>query len=446
MRGMSWGVGMLMLAVCMAGWGLSPSAANENGSGAVDPAQGTAADDSNPASTAEPNEPDLGVTIRCDTHSLKAGDKIPITFVIENRGDNEYKYTDRNYDRSGRIREYELHAVDEDLTPVPDPRGKGVFGIGGGLCFPTQLAPGESFTKTIALNRWALVTKPGTYQVTGIYLADWGSSKVFTSPPIAVEILPRSDAEMAAHVAGLSEQLALSQDDEVRRDLAEKIVYTCDTRAVPALIEMFYVSGNASWWAGAGFHYYIPAGQEVTDALIAAATARGLGNGMLHAIERVGTPEQLKSLISISLAPEHPAAWAEGAGGAINHPDDAFMPRLIEIAMNRNSGSQTRDLDALAARWSAISALAFNRTDESVAALKKLLDEPDDPSRISGEMTIRQRTEQAIRSAYGHAAYGGSTRGRPLRKDDFGPEFQQKRDTSTMQNVNLGPPTGGQTQ
>lgn len=428
MRGMSWGIGILILAVCMAGGGFAQNVGGENVS-----------------STAEPNEPDLGVTIRCDTPGLKAGDKIPITFVVENQGNTDYKYMDRNYDRSGRIREYELRAVDADMNPVPDPRAKGVFGIGGGLVWDAQLARGESFTKTIALNRWALVTKPGTYQVTGVYHAGPGS-KLFTTPPIAVEILPRSDEEMAAHVADLSEKLALSQDDDVRDDLAEKLVYTCDPRAVPAIIEMFYGSGNARFWASVGIHYYIPAGQEVTDALIAAATARGLGNGMLHAIERLGSPEEIKSLISISLAPEHPAAWAEGARGAQNHPDDAFMPRLIEIAMNRNSGSQTRDLDALAARWSAISALAFNRTDESVAALKKLLDEPDDPSRISGEMTIRQRTEQAIRSAYGHAAYGGSTRGRPLRKDDFGPEFQQKRDTSTMQNVNLGPPTGGQTQ
>ncbi|MBW7865333.1 MAG: hypothetical protein H3C30_13105 [Candidatus Hydrogenedentes bacterium] len=338
MRGMSRGIGILILAVCMAGGGFSQSAGGEIVSG-----------------TAEPHEPDLGVTIRCDAPGLKAGDKIPITFAVENLGGNVYNYLDRSYDRSGRIREYELRVVDADMNPVPDPYAtKGAI-IGGGLCNRSQLARGESFTKTIALNRWALVTKPGTYHVTGIYHSDTGS-KLFTTPPIAVEILPRNDAEMAAHVADLSEKLALSQDGEARLDLAERLVYTCDPRAVPAIIELYYDPGNARFWAGVGIHYYIPPGQEVTDALIGAATKRGLDGGILTAIERVGTPEQtIKSLISISLAPEHPAAWAEGAWGAQNYPDDAFTPRLIEIAMNSNSGSPTRDPDTLTARWSAIS-------------------------------------------------------------------------------------------
>jgi HEAT repeat protein len=61
----------------------------------------------------------------------------------------------------------------------------------------------------------------------------------------------------------------------------------------------------------------------------------------------------------------------------------------------------------------AIYALAKNRTDESVAALKKLLSDAD-----TGQESerIRQTVANAVRSAYN---FRGHSQGRPLKEDDF---------------------------
>jgi hypothetical protein len=88
--------------------------------------------------------------------------------------------------------------------------------------------------------------------------------------------------------------------------------------------------------------------------------------------------------------------------------NDSLNPELIALA--NNAGDRNRA--------GAIGALAFNRTDESVATLKKLLDDPDP--------NIRTHTERAIRRAYTsrHGALG-----RPLRPDDFDAKFQQPEET-----------------
>lgn len=67
-------------------------------------------------------DPHLALQIRSEQNNVRAGDKILITFVITNIGTTNYKYTDRNYDRSGRMGQYRLRAYDEHGAPVRDPR------------------------------------------------------------------------------------------------------------------------------------------------------------------------------------------------------------------------------------------------------------------------------------------------------------------------------------
>lgn len=67
-------------------------------------------------------DPHLALQIRSEQNNVRAGDEILITFVITNIGTTNYKYTDRNYDRSGRMGEYRLRAYDEHGAPVRDPR------------------------------------------------------------------------------------------------------------------------------------------------------------------------------------------------------------------------------------------------------------------------------------------------------------------------------------
>jgi hypothetical protein len=357
-------------------------------------------------------KPILSLTIRCDKYKLKIGDEIPITFVIKNEGTIEYSYDNRSYDRSGRMPEYELSAVDEQRKKVPDPKAKWTGGLMGGLGGgEVRIRSNNSFTKTIALNKWALITKPGTYLITGTYHPEGNLSEII-SLPIRIKILPRSDTEMAIYINKLVLKLPIAVDKQDLAACVRKLMYTCDRWIAPIMIEVMYNRDAASFWAGEAFNYYLPHDQKTNDALYDAAKKRGLARCMLQALKYRGfTSEKIKLLIDVSLSPERPYAWVEGALAAQQYPDDRFASRLSAIALNPNSK----------ARVQAIYALANNRTYESVATLKKLLKEsnPNDP----GERTIRQNTEHAIRRAY---QQGDNTKGRPFRKDDFDIKYQSK--------------------
>jgi len=197
--------------------------------------------------------------------------------------------------------------------------------------------------------------------------------------------------------------------------VVRKLMYTCDRRIVPALIETMYQSDpaqdDAGYWAGEALHYHLPDDQAVGDALWHAAANRGLAVGMFWTLKQRGfTREQIRPLIEVSLSPDHRVAWSEGALAAQEYADDRFTPRLIAIAKDPEN----------TARVPAIYALALNRTDESVATLKALLVEPDPPNPMG--RTIRQTTEDAIRSAY---VYRGNAQGRLLRTDDFDLKYQR---------------------
>ena len=358
-------------------------------------------------------KPSLALTIHFDGSELYVGDKIPIVFVIKNEGTTQYKYGDRNYDRSGRMPEYELSASDKQKNAVSDPRAKRQGGPGGGLTGEGRLAPGESYEKTVALNRWALLTNPGVYKVTGVYHLE-GNWPGITSQSIWIKLLPRSDDEMLGYITDLSVQLADAYDGQARAALVRKLMYTCDRRIVPSLIEAMYKRDAASYWAGEAFHYYLPDDREIGNALLIAAEKRGLAGGMFWTLKECAfNGEKIKPLIEVSLSPKHPHAWPEGALAAQQYPADSFTPRLIAIATDPKS----------TARQQAIYALALNRTDESVATLKKLLREPA-PPKPKGQ-TIRQTTENAIRAAY---LYRGNSKGRRLRKDDFDARYQKPKD------------------
>ena len=365
------------------------------------------------AETENEAAPVLALTVRCDEAALQVGGEIPIVFVIENEGNSDYTYADRNYDRSGRMPEYKLSAVDVQGEVVADPRAKRPGGIGGGLYGEVTLAPGTSYTKTIALNRWALLTEPGTYRVTGTYYPE-GRGPAVVSPPIRIEIQPRTEDEIAVYIEELSTQLAETSDGQDRAALVRKLMYTCDRRAIPALLEAMYTSDAANYWAGEAFNYYLADDQEVDDALLHAAMNRGLARGMFWTLKERGfTREQIMPVIDVSLSADHADAWSGGAQAAQQYADDRFTPRLIAIAKTPDSNART----------GAIYALAFHRTDASVAALKELLQEPDPPRRMG--RTIREITEDAIRSAY---TSRGNTEGRRLRKDDFDETYQKPRD------------------
>lgn len=358
--------------------------------------------------------PVLSLSIRCTNDVVKAGDEIDIEFRITNEGTNDYKYIDHNYDRSGRIPEYVLVATNSSGEGVPDPRAiyKG-FWFGGGLGQYQILKLGQSFTKVIPLNRWALVKEPGKYFVTGTYPSEMYStnSKNIVSTPITIDVKPRTDKEMDDYIAGLTNQIAALVPSKDYRyqgqmdSLVMKLMFTCSPTAVPALLNAMY-QPSQGFWESEALLFYVPRTGEVKQMVIATASNRGLANGMQQALAAYGCTnrEELMPIIARSLVADSTNTWQAGALMAQQYADDSYTLRLIALATETNSP----------ARDQAIYALAANRTDEGVKTLKALLHDPD--------LRICQTTMNAIKSAYN---YRGTWRGRPLNPEDFDEKYQK---------------------
>jgi len=334
-------------------------------------------------------------------------------FTITNKGKSPYSYDDRNGDRSGRMPEYELVAKREDGTTVLDPRKRDLCTcrIGGGPSRPERTEPGESFSKTIALNLWALINEPGGYTVTGTYYPSMHEPAMeqmrADSEPIGITVKPRTDKEMADYIRELSNELqksripkngwtydSLSEMRRAREEAVKRLMYTCDRRIVPTLIDLMYENHhkNDAFWAKEGFVCYLPREPKIKEAVLEAAKKRGLARCMQTVLEAFGcSEEKFKEIIGISLASDNLDILGEGVGAAQEHPDDEHIPQLIAIATDANRPDPNRPFYAIE-RHRAIYAIAFNRTDEGVKALKGLLKNPAND--------IRRTTEEAIRGAY----------------------------------------------
>ena len=363
---------------------------------------------------AELTDPNLTLTIHCADKRIKVGDEIPIVFTITNQGESVYSYDQRDYDRSGRMWEYKLVARQEDGTVVPDPRRNYKEGLGGGLSSGRGvIGKGGAFTKTIALNRWALINKPGIYTVTGTYIYhvrdpdanqkyDVRIMKTFraNSAPIEVVIKPRGRWMMGWYIRTLLRQLKKIKPSgkwEVVRQrtaIIARLAYTCDSRIVPTLIDLLYENHhqNDVFWAKEGFVCYLPRDLKIKKAVLGAAKKRGLARCMQTVLEALGcSEEEFKEIITLSLASENLDILNAAVGAAQEHPHDEHMPQLIAIATDPNRPDPNRAFYAIERRR-AIYAIAYNRTDEGVNALRTLLEDPD--------KDIRKTTEYAIRQAY----------------------------------------------
>ena len=325
------------------------------------------------------NSPDLSLSIRCTNDVIKVGDEIAIEFRITNRGQADYPYADRGYDRSGRMNEYALAAKTESGQPVPDPRANHQgFWMGGGLYQTATLKPGASFTKVIPLNRWALITEPGTYTVVGGYNEE-GSTNGFKRPsaPITIKVLPRTEEEMDAYISDLTNRIAAIVPKSDSRnvwapqglnDLVMKLMYTGSPKIVPTLLDTMCRFPQGDFWEIEALLFYVPHTPEVRKAILATAMTRGFVPEMSSLFYQYDfTAEEMEPLIERLLTPDHPADWVYGAALAQKYQDDAFEPRVIAIATT--TGTE--------ARGNAIAALAYNRTDEGIKTLRKLLDDPD---------------------------------------------------------------------
>jgi len=352
------------------------------------------------------NPSGISLEIRCPTNVFKVGDEIPVEFIISNHGTADYKYTDRNYDRGGRMGEYKLVAKTVSGENVPDPRLHFKPGMMGGLGQPLLLHPGKSFSKNIALNLWALLKEPRRYEVKGIYGNDiYGHDPEYsTSDPISITVLPRTKAEMHDYIQGLTNNVGPAGMSE---DLVRKLMYTCSPEIVPILLKVMGTEGgNAKFWATAALADYVPHTAETRKAILEATTKYGLnGTGLdqvllTHEFDN----KEMKPVIERSLAADNPGEWRAGVWLALHYFDAAFTPQLIAIAGDTNASGDTRSV--------AMRVLTSNRTDAGVKAIKALLKDPPP------EM-LRPLFETI---ANGYSGQGSASTGSSLQAEDFSAE------------------------
>jgi hypothetical protein len=358
---------------------------------------------SGPVASATPEQNISGISLEIHgaTNVFRVGDEIPIQFTISNRGTVDYKYNDRNYDRGGRMWEYQLVAKTAAGGMVPDARQHFEPGMIGGLGQNGVLHPGESFSKIIALNLWALMNEPGQYEVTGFYSDGPGKA---TSDPVRITVLPRTEAEMHDYIRELTNNVAPAGMSE---DLVRKLMFTCSPEMVPILLKVMGTEGgNAKFWAIAGLADYAPRTAETRQAILEAATQHGVnGTGLEQALlTQEFSAEEVKPVTERALAADNPSAWRAGVWLALHYYDDAFTPALIAIANDAQAGWDTRAV--------AMRVLTYHRTDAGVEAIKALLKDP------APEML--NPLAETIENGYAHL--DTSTNGRPLRPDDFSAE------------------------
>ena len=322
-------------------------------------------------------QPSLSLLLRGPTNTIRLGDEIPVEFLITNTGLADYKFTDRNYDRSGRMWEYRLTATTATGAKVPDPRRQFRPGMMGGLGQARSLLPGQSFTKTIALNLWALIEAPGRYEVVGDYGED---AAALRSAPITIVVLPRTQQEMADYINGLTNQVAAQfapakgSSAGVSPDLVMRLMYTGSPKIVPALLQVLVQTntprGNAQFWATAALADYVPHNREFQAAILGAAGSYGLNDtGLDQLLLGEGfDPPLVKPILARALAADNPGGWRAGVWLALRYYDDALTPRLISIAEDAGARIDTRSL--------ALRALTFHRSDAGVSAIKALLKDP----------------------------------------------------------------------
>lgn len=235
------------------------------------------------------NQPSLTVTvtIRSLQDNIQIGDPIPFEFTKTNAGTSDYTY--RDFDQGGRSENYHLKVKDETGKPVKDPRVIWRGGVSSKEKGEEKvLVPGASLKRVDLLNRWALIKTAGKYEVTGsfftgtIITSSSGSQHVsIDSQPITINVLPRSDKEMATYIEKLGQDLRTVKNSNEKDAIIQKLAFTADSRIIPHLIYDMYQT-NPSEWTQEALTYYVSDEEALKKALLEVGAEKGLrGYGLV---------------------------------------------------------------------------------------------------------------------------------------------------------------------
>jgi HEAT repeat protein len=239
------------------------------------------------------------------------------------------------------MEEYALQVTDEQGRTLEDPRAlwHGVW-MGGGVCGPGEIGPGESFTKHVYLNQWVLPLSPGRYQVVGVYGGQWprpdgGSVR---SPAVEIEVRPRPEAEMEAYLARLSHELE-SADPDRRSQAVAYLGFTGSPHALPPIISRLYDEGrNVSFYAQQSFLYMTDKAACI-EALLTVLRQRGPHRHLQYLLEIYQVPRNQTLAVTLSwLSDPDPVRRAEAAHvlGRYSEMGQAALDPLLGALKDEN--------------------------------------------------------------------------------------------------------------
>lgn len=358
-------------------------------------------------------KPNVTLTISTAQREFKQGEPIPVTCTVTNTGESAFPnyYQNRWYERYPRINrilvripfmrrrlsrsypepKYKLAVREQNGTLLPVPEDFSMIVDASMKSNNLWLFEfGESKSRTMELNRWALISEPGLYTIQGIYTNENNMNRKdevlvhAQSKPVEIVIRRRPYDEMGRYIDELVTQLEPRRKRDQGTSLAiERLSYTRDNRIVRPLLEFLYKE-EYSRLLEKTFLYYLPLEPETKEMVVETAAEQGLAGDTLRGVlKRFGcSEEEFRVLIATSLSSPEPRCVKAGAQAAGSYPDDSHMGRLIELATAADSP----------ARIAAMRAIARNRTDEGVETLRILLEDPNEK--------CRNAASEAVKDAY----------------------------------------------
>jgi HEAT repeat protein len=322
----------------------------------------------------------LTLQIASPRGEYKLGDEIPIIFTIKNNGRGRFPkdkhwmenlpWVWRNQEAVSVLHRLKLEARDEKGRLCQSP---GLAALSESLAAvrSIELDRGESCQRTIAVNAQVLMSKPGTYAITGSLVNTRVLGPEYAiahSEETKIVVVGRTNNEMAEYLEKLVEEFRTAKSSAARDLAIRHLVYTRDSRAVPILLDVEY-AGTAPSLTEAAFSWYLPIAEETRDMIWASAKEQGLTESILFALRRFGCDDaEIEHLILRSLASENQRAVWAGLLGAVDFPNDSYTALLVELA----KGGELR------IRYRAMRALACNRTEEGVKTLRETLESSDE--------------------------------------------------------------------
>jgi hypothetical protein len=163
------------------------------------------------------NPPDLTFTLRLGTNrtAFHQGEVIPIEILISSATINKYVFSNRSYDRSGRlgIDGFVLDKPNQVTDPLADYFSKGFeFFLGGGLFSEPSLSSKPEIIK-YNLNEWLRFNKIGKYR---LYVS---SPRVSVGKPFNYQ-----EREQITVTSNIVEFEVLPVDEELNKKLLDKAV------------------------------------------------------------------------------------------------------------------------------------------------------------------------------------------------------------------------------